>query len=290
MKERSLIAFTLLAQTAVGAFWTLGALYLWSERQAGLLTAREVTGSGWPAIGLVMLVGILVSFFHLGDATNCWRTLANLRSSWLSREILLASAFASGSLLFAGIERAGLAPSVVGAFVGVGTALVGLALVYAMGNAYRLRTIPVWDSWATPASFFAAAFLLGPLAVGALALGRWAPVAGWARLATQGIALWAIVLLVLEVAVVSVWLAEMSGSEAARSSALRIVRKHGSVLRWRLALLVAGAAAAGAALLGPVGGNPFWQGLALLAAFAFALLSEVLGRALFYATRVRHGV
>ena len=39
MKERSLVAFTILVQMAVGAFWVLGALHIWAARQAGTAAA-----------------------------------------------------------------------------------------------------------------------------------------------------------------------------------------------------------------------------------------------------------
>jgi DMSO reductase anchor subunit len=44
------------------------------------------------------------------------------------------------------------------------TALVGAILIYAMSRVYRLRTVPAWDTWRTPARFFLAAVVLGGLA------------------------------------------------------------------------------------------------------------------------------
>ncbi len=178
----------------------------------------------------------------------------------------------------------------MGAAVGTATGLVGLALIYSMSSAYRLRTVPTWDSWATPASFFLATFLLGALATAVLLTGRGTLPAEGTRLAVQGVVLWAVMLLGAELVVVSLWLAQLTGSAAARSSALRLGRKHGVLLKLRLALSVAGMAAAGVTLLGPGGSHPSWQGLALFAAFGLALVSEVLGRSLFYSARVRHGV
>lgn len=167
MKERSLVAFTILSQMAVGAFWVLGALHLWTTRQAGATATDALTAKALLTIPLVMVLAMLASFFHLGTPFGAWRAFANLRLSWLSREVLLAVLFTGASGLFAGLQWFKLGTSAARDVIAWATALLGLALIYSMANAYRLRTVPAWDTWVTPASFFTTAFLLGGLAVGA---------------------------------------------------------------------------------------------------------------------------
>ena len=284
MKERSLTVFSLLAQMAVGAFWTLGAAYVWLARQAGAGAAGELTQFGWPFVGAAMVIGLVASFFHLGAPASAWRACSNLRQSWLSREILFATLFTGASIIFAAAQWLQFGALVVRGTLGVITGLAGLALVYVMGSAYRLRTVPAWNTWLTPASFFVTTFLLGALAAGVLLAGPSQALAGWMGAVLHVIALWAVAMLGIELVIIPLWLAQLTGSEAAVHSAVRVTQEHGALFKLRLALAVAGLAAAGAALFGLL------PGLGMLVAFGLVLASEVLGRLLFYAARVRHGV
>ena len=290
MKERPLIVFTILSQTAVGAYWTLGALAVWSEWRAGLGVADALTAFGWPAIGPIMAAGMAASLLHLGAPANVWRAFGNLRQSWLSREILLAAAFAGGSILFAGLQWFGMGSGAVRGAVGVTTGLAGLALIGTMGNLYRMRTVPAWNTWITSASFFVTTFLLGALAVGAMLISQSMAPAEWTRSALHGIALWSIVLLGIDLAATALWAARLSGSEAASNSAVRVTGRHGTLLTLRLALSVGGMTAAGAALFSPCEGYLPAQEFTLFVALGFVLASQAVGRFLFYRARVRHGV
>lgn len=174
MRERSLVAFTLLLQTAVGMTW-------------GLAAARLVPGSDPFAAGPLLAVGALTlaggfaAFLHLGSPRHAWLALAGLRTSWLSREILFTVLFLACWGLMAGIALFGGGGAARAATLDAAmdvAALVGAVLIYAMSRVYRLRTVPAWDTWRTPARFFLAAVVLGGLAA-ALALtlagGRPAP-------------------------------------------------------------------------------------------------------------------
>lgn len=285
MKERSLTVFSLLAQMAVGAFWTLGALYIWLASQAGEGAAGELTRSGWLFISAAMVIGLVASFFHLGAPANAWRACSNVRQSWLSREILFAILFAGASIVFAAAQWLQLGAPLVRGILGVATGLAGLGLVYVMSSAYRLRTVPAWDTWLTPASFFVTTFVLGALATSvALASVSEAPAGGMVAV-SQAIALWAVALLGIELVIIPLWLAQLTGSEAAAHSAARVTQEHGALFKLRLALAVAGLAATGVVVLGGPSAR-----IGMLAAFGLVLASEVMGRLLFYAARVRHGV
>ncbi len=102
--------------------------------------------------------------------TSAWRAFNNVRSSWLSREILSAVGFGGASLIsatavwfHAGSQEARIVSI-------AGTSLLGLALTVSMSNTYRLRTVALWKTWWTPASFFLTAGLLGLLLNGALCI------------------------------------------------------------------------------------------------------------------------
>jgi len=289
MKERSLVAFTLLSQMAVGSFWVLVGLRAWASWQLGTEAAGALTDGALLAVGPVMLLAIVSSFFHLGAPFKSWRAIANLRSSWLSREVLCALLFAAGTLIIAALQWLDWGSSAAWSVLAGTVALLGLALLVSMTNAYRLRTVPAWDTWVTPVSFFATALLLGGLAAGAmLAVGSHAPPEP-IRASLQWIALGTILALTAELVILLAWIARLStGQGAAARAAIKLTKEHRRIFGLRVVLAVAGLAAA-CAVLAPWGKGTRAD-TALLLAFGLVLVSEVLGRLLFYEARVRHGV
>lgn len=155
MKERSLVAFTLFSQTAIGTFWLLGVLNGLSVTTRLILTS-------------IMLIALAASFLHLGSPHNAWRAIGGWRSSWLSREVLCAALFTA---FLGGLTLAAWAQVDRGAGAWL-AGVCGLALLISMTQAYRLRTIPAWNHWTTTASFFLTTLLLGALLCGVLMGGR----------------------------------------------------------------------------------------------------------------------
>jgi anaerobic dimethyl sulfoxide reductase subunit C (anchor subunit) len=286
MKERSLIAFTLLAQTSVGAVWTLITVRAALVRQFGTPAADAALSAPTIVSVPIMLAALIASLFHLGTPRNAWRALANLRSSWLSREIACAVAFAASLALLAGLTVWGLSPMAREALIWL-TGLVGLALVLSMANAYRLRTIPAWDTELTLASFAMTALTLGGLTVGVvLALDphpaqvtRYAM--GWVAVSTT---IW----LGIQLVTVVLWLAQMSAGPQAAQAARQSIESHPRLIRARIGLAMLALVISGTALAS------IWTwvnaGSLILTSFALAAASEVIGRLLFYQVRIRSGV
>ncbi len=140
--ELPLVGFTLLAQMAVGL--ALG----------NLLNTLPI--QGLLAIGFLLAVGGLVSFLHLGKKRNAWRAVTHLRKSWLSREILLAGLFGITWAVTAGMAWVWQASPSPWPMV-----LMGCSLVYCMARVYRLRAVPSWNTWRTPAAFYLTTLSLG---------------------------------------------------------------------------------------------------------------------------------
>ena len=289
MKERSLVAFTLLSQMAVGAFWSLGWLRVWWARQAGVAVADPLVDHALLVVVPLMVLGLLVSFFHLGTPFNAWRAVANLRSSWLSREILFALLFTGASGLFTGLHWLELGTSVAREVVAWVAALLGLALITSMANAYRLRTVPAWNTGFTLTSFLTTALLLGGLAAGATLVVNPEVPSDLLASSLQWIATVAISLLCVQLVTLLLWIAGLAVDPGAASrAAARITHERRAIFRWRLALAVVGLVAMGVTL-SPWGGGAK-ANVAIMLAFGLVLASEVLGRLLFYEARVRHGV
>lgn len=161
-------------------------------------------GLGWPMrdgflpaflvallAGGLAAAGLISSTFHLGHPERAWRAFSQWRSSWLSREGVLAVAtlllFAVYSLtwMFAGLRLAAL---------GYVIAALALATVLATGMIYAsLKTIPQWYGALTPLCYLAFSLASAALLAGAVGAGsdlRGIGVA-WIGLAALAVA-WAI--------------------------------------------------------------------------------------------------
>lgn len=154
-EEIPLVIFTLLAQLSVGAFWF-----------ASLFLLKPLTILPLAITGLSLGIGMFFSFAHLGTKKNAWRAVMHLKKSWLSREILTASLFGAGWLA---VTVESLIFKQSSSWLLQITAILGFALVYSMGQVYRLRAKPMWNTWRTNAAFFISALLLGVSSMSILA-------------------------------------------------------------------------------------------------------------------------
>ena len=164
MKDHALVIFTLSIQTAVGMFISLVIVHPWSIGEIGSECTGAMLNIPLMVVGLLVGLGLLASFFHLGAPMNAWRALSNLGNSWLSREILFVGLFAGSVGLFSLSHWLDLATvntrSIIAGLAGV----MGILLVYSMARVYTLRTIPAWNNVLTPLSFYATTVILGNLA------------------------------------------------------------------------------------------------------------------------------
>ena len=185
-RENPLVLFTLLAQTAIGAFaWQfLGA-------QAGVGGFVAFQDSAWYA-PLAILNFLLVSFgmfmstLHLGKPHRFYRGFNNLRYSPVSREGLGIAIFIGGlglhvlcSLPANSLFRS-LADTLFGFDVTVLRPVTGplavaagyLALAGAVGGlywmtrCYRIKARPFWDHWQVGTAFGGSVLSLGSLLAG----------------------------------------------------------------------------------------------------------------------------
>ena len=147
MRDLPLVGFTLLAQAAAGM--AVFSLVLSPAPLSVLL-----------AIGILLGMGGIISFMHLGRKRNAWRSVIHLKKSWLSREILMAGLFGATWAVAVGLQYLWkISPNPWP------LAILGLGLIYCMAQVYHLRAVPAWNSWHTNAAFFLSAMTLGALGV-----------------------------------------------------------------------------------------------------------------------------
>jgi DMSO reductase anchor subunit len=277
VRERSLVAFTLLAQMAVGLFWALtGAWWLLGDAAGAGLRGPLL------AVGPLVGAAALVSLLHLGSPRNAWRAMGNLRVSWLSREIFLVTLFAGGWAMVAGMHWAGVGPASARLALAGAVSVAGAGLVFSMARVYRIRTVPAWDSWLTTASFFLTAGHLGALAAALALLLALGPTP-----AAQLLGLLAATALAAELWLEAGWRARRRMAGARVEPSLHPATSGPAGARRATLLLIALALALGVSLgLPGEGGHPAMIGLALAAAMA----AGVAGRAAFYRSYARTGV
>ena len=153
----SLVLMTVLTQLSIAGFATTWLLSLFGG-SAVLEAAAVVT----LALGLASFAA---SPLHLGRPAFAPLAIRNVKSSWLSREILGLSVFGLAASINAGmllLELPGLA--VAG---GIASA-VGMFAMYATSRIYLVPGRPAWNSPRTVADFFLTGATLGPLLLAAL--------------------------------------------------------------------------------------------------------------------------
>ena len=298
VNEWALVAFTVLSQMSVGTFLVLGIVHFFAARKGGAAAADQLSDRALLAIGPVIALAFIASLFHLGNPFNAYRAVSNLGSSWLSREILSGVLFAITGGIFALMQWRKIGSQTLRTIIAWIAALIGLFFVFAMSNVYMMRTVPTWDTWYTPASFFTTTFLLGALAVAVAYVATFAYLArkkpadvkeqgDLLRSALYWIALASVVLLGVEFVIIPAYLAYMyTGAPTAIVALRETITEFSGVFIIRLILVFIGAGLLSLALIRNALKPGRESSLAIYAysAFALVLVAEVLGRFLFFAS------
>ena len=137
----------------------------------GFLPASRWLGAALllPALGLVT-AGLLSSTFHLGHPERAWRAVSQWRSSWLSREGVLAIVTYLPALAFAYGWIVLETVSGPWAWAGFATMLAALATLFTTAMIYRsLTPIPAWATDWTVAGYLSLGLLTGLILIATIA-------------------------------------------------------------------------------------------------------------------------
>jgi anaerobic dimethyl sulfoxide reductase subunit C (anchor subunit) len=299
MKESSLVVFSIFVQTAVGTFVALCILLCGITLRAGLIFPSDLVYKTMLIVGLLLALSIAASFFHLGSPRIAWRSITNLRSSWLSREILFLILFTGAggiSMLFLSWE---IGMIKIRFAIAIMTIVFGLILIYCMARVYMIRTIPSWNTWVTPVSFYLTVFMLGTLVVGvvlsidSLRLDQldngvdnlWY---GILPFAMKRVSIGVLLLLGLEFVLMPFWIVSLvSGLAKIQPARKRVFQSSGFLIGLRVVLMALGAGLIFLFMFQNQLSN--WQVVQLPIVFLLAFLSvftsEIIGRIVFYEAR-----
>jgi len=183
----SIIVFTTASGAGFGLLFTLALAVALGDAPASPGATIAALALSLALIG----TGFVSSAFHLGRPERGWRALGQWRSSWLSREALLAAAvFPLGVALVA--DRLAAGPSPRAMLLAAATALFAAAAVAATGMIYAsLKPIRQWRDPRVVPGYLALALATGApwlAALGGLA-GDWRPLSAALALAAIAVAL-----------------------------------------------------------------------------------------------------
>ncbi len=159
--EWSLVFFTLLSQFSAGLLMSVF-IFRVSLAADSPINKEKLTLWCVTTAFITMLLALVISFLHLNAPLSSVYAMSNLRESWLSREILMASLFAL--LLFLQLAVSGFklfSPRIQNVLMALGV-IAGLYYIYSMGRLYMIPTVPAWNNPGTMMAFYATVFLTGP--------------------------------------------------------------------------------------------------------------------------------
>ncbi len=171
----SVIFLTTLIGAGQGLFLALFTAQVYSV--VGLLPAQD---RWFYAIGsviavLLLLAGLVASFFHLGHPERAWRSAAMWRTSWLSREVIVLPAVIGSVMVYALVQFLGWDLNVIGIhtavpgdlslLIGAAAVVFAFALFLCTGMIYAcIKFLQEWSTWLTVINYtlfgLASGFLL----------------------------------------------------------------------------------------------------------------------------------
>jgi anaerobic dimethyl sulfoxide reductase subunit C (anchor subunit) len=282
-EEWPLMMFTLLTQLAVGSFLMLvliRTLLVKTIKQE----ANQFIQFGTKAVGIVMGIALVFSLFHLGTPTGAYRSILNLGSSWLSREILTAGGFFGLWFLTYTQLKKGNFNSILGWI----TAIIGLLAIYCMASIYATSVRPAWDNANTYLAFYGTTLLFGSVgATLSLLLGnKGMKVSDELGSILKKVSIIGLAAVIIPLVYLPVYISGLNGSgSAAMASAQMLSGTYAFTLIIRWILSVAGGILLTYFIFRQSNRQPASANLIYLA-FAGVFIGEFIGRYVFYASAV----
>ncbi|MBU5405940.1 dimethyl sulfoxide reductase anchor subunit [Paraeggerthella hongkongensis] len=164
--EWPLLVFTTCAPLCVGA-WIVAASLVLSGMAPG--SAVLTTGAYGGFLGALLLASLVCSTLHLGKPTKALRAFMRLGNSTVSNEVFVGALFTTALMFYVAVSHSlANAVEILGTLLVLVTAFAILFVVFQC-LAYRMRTVPTWNSFAFSVDFAVIALLGGVCLEGVLA-------------------------------------------------------------------------------------------------------------------------
>jgi len=169
MREWALPIYTIMMQLATGTLFVLWIIRSLNIGKLGGAAMDKILCKPIMVVFFSIIIATIGSHFHLSNPLLSFLAVLNLRSSWLSREvvftifIVLVCAALVDQVWLHGGKRQRLKT-----VLGWGTVLLGAASIYCMSSIYLIPTQAPWNHWSTILIFYCSGFLLGTTSATAL--------------------------------------------------------------------------------------------------------------------------
>ncbi|MEZ8095435.1 dimethyl sulfoxide reductase anchor subunit family protein [Photobacterium swingsii] len=268
--ELSLVLFTVLAQTAVGAYLIMTLANLMTNSRVDVKS--KITRNMF-FVWVVMGLGFVASSTHLGSPMRAMNALNQVGSSWLSNEILTGAMFFAFGGLYWLLEMLNKGTESVRKGLKIAGMVAGVAFMYSMMNVYLIETVPTWDTPYTSWSFLLTMAVVGAIFASILMHNAQFEDAKYTR-GLQGLVVSSIIAIIVVTLSQMVALGEIQSSVV---SAKDLVPNMAMLQGSRIVLLIVGAAIA------LTGINRIKGSVALpVVGLALVLVAELLGRNIFF--------
>jgi anaerobic dimethyl sulfoxide reductase subunit C (anchor subunit) len=161
----SLIVFTLLTQMSVGVYLVTEVLNFSYTKEFGFENLHSLRFFSRLFVLTTAILASVSSIFHLKNWGHAYHAFNNLKTSWVSKEMILFFIFVSCVALLTFMSWRKTKEYFLQRLLSIVGIFFGIALIFSMAKIYMLPTIPVWDHWTTPGFFSTSALLLGSLAI-----------------------------------------------------------------------------------------------------------------------------
>lgn len=304
VREWALPVYTILMQLAAGTLLSLWLIRAIAIRQYGRSVTNRVVRIPVLAVLLTIIAAIIGSHFHLSRPMLSLLAALNLRSSWLSREVIFTISFFLAVAGLSYLQWFADGYSRLKTSLGWLGIVAGSLSVYSMSKIYLMPTHSSWNSPLTVVSFLLTGLILGVTAVAVLLVMnlRMSEVADEAETAVRRqlirqsfvwLAGVAVVTAVINLTFSLVLIARLSqGDLSAQTSLALLLGLYQPLFGLRYIALFTGVGWFGlTAYLLYRNEKPQYEITnPIYLACLLVLISEILGRFLFYATHVRMGI
>ena len=152
----SLVFFTVLCQTAVGALIFRALIIL---KEGHDLATFDFGRISFLAIAILLFISLGIAFLHVGKPAHALNALNNLGKSWLSRELLSFSLLIASLLAYFIFVILGSSEKTELIFSAI-SILTGISLIFFMIRLYMIPSTS-WYNPFTPVSFTITTFVCG---------------------------------------------------------------------------------------------------------------------------------
>ncbi len=285
--ELPLVFMTVLTQVSLGAFF---ALFFGQLLFSIGFNLPEPTFIMAIAAFLPSAIGLPLSALHLGRPILAMTAMRNWKTSWLSREAIALGAYTGLATAIAGMYFLEIKGFIL-VFMQTITLAVGIFGIYAQSKIYRIRARPSWDRSSTTKRFFGSGYV-GFLLISLLLIITNAKDGAMVLLAVSLLAGMAQVLIIYEEIIFYNHLDKEDPLYYQLNRTAILLNEHFYwVKKIRFYTLVAFALVLPLLAILFVSSGLIWLAISILTlAVIGALISELLGRYLFYTTVVPLGL